>query len=109
MKIKCSVRWVNTRKPHVPERPGGADGYPSPLKDLDQQMSLDWAVASDIAVLVLLTKADKLAWCAQSWQVNMVREAVLAFNGDVQVEPFSSLKAGRNVNCVRSSTPWLSA
>ncbi len=31
-----------------------------PLKDLDQQM-IEWAVDSNIAVLVLLTKADKLA------------------------------------------------
>ncbi len=31
-----------------------------PLKDLDQQM-IEWAVESDIQVLVLLTKADKLA------------------------------------------------
>ena len=38
------------------------------------------------------TKADKLASGARKAQVNMVREAVLAFNGDVQVEPFSSLK-----------------
>ena len=53
---------------------------------------IDWAVASDIAVLVLLTKADKLSSGARKAQVNMVREAVLAFNGDVQVEPFSSLK-----------------
>ena len=62
-----------------------------PLKDLDQQM-IEWAVESDIQVLVLLTKADKLASGARKAQVNMVREAVLAFNGDVQVEPFSSLK-----------------
>ena len=62
-----------------------------PLKDLDQQM-IEWAVESDIQVLVLLTKADKLASGARKAQVNMVREAVLAFNGDIQVEPFSSLK-----------------
>ena len=62
-----------------------------PLKDLDQQM-IEWAVESDIQVLVLLTKADKLASGARKAQVNMVREAVLAFNGDVQVEPLSSLK-----------------
>ncbi len=62
-----------------------------PLKDLDQQM-IEWAVESDIQVLVLLTKADKLASGARKAQVNMVREAVLAFNGDVRVEPFSSLK-----------------
>ncbi|HIF7605549.1 TPA: ribosome biogenesis GTP-binding protein YihA/YsxC [Klebsiella pneumoniae] len=62
-----------------------------PLKDLDQQM-IEWAVESDIQVLVLLTKADKLASGARKAQVNMVREAVLDFNGDIQVEPFSSLK-----------------
>ncbi len=62
-----------------------------PLKDLDQQM-IEWAVDSNIAVLVLLTKADKLASGARKAQLNMVREAVLAFNGDVQVETFSSLK-----------------
>ncbi|STH33462.1 GTP-binding protein [Escherichia coli] len=62
-----------------------------PLKDLDQQM-IEWAVDSNIAVLVLLTKADKLASSARKAQLNMVREAVLAFNGDVQVETFSSLK-----------------
>ena len=62
-----------------------------PLKDLDQQM-IEWAVESNIQVLVLLTKADKLASGARKAQLNMVREAVIAFNGDVQVEAFSSLK-----------------
>ncbi len=57
-----------------------------PLKDLDQQM-IEWAVESDIQVLVLLTKADKLASGARKAQVNMVREAVLAFNGDVRLNP----------------------
>ncbi len=62
-----------------------------PLKDLDQQM-VTWAVASDIPVLILLTKADKLASGARKKQLAMVREASLAFMGDVQVELFSSLK-----------------
>lgn len=62
-----------------------------PLKDLDQQM-IEWAVHSNIEVLILLTKADKLASGARKAQLNMVREAVLAFNGDIQVEAFSSLK-----------------
>ncbi|QCR37697.1 ribosome biogenesis GTP-binding protein YihA/YsxC [Nissabacter sp. SGAir0207] len=62
-----------------------------PLKDLDQQM-IQWAVAVEIPVLVLLTKADKLASGARKAQLNMVREAVLPFMGDVQVEAFSSLK-----------------
>lgn len=62
-----------------------------PLKDLDQQMLL-WAVDAQLPVLVLLTKADKLASGARKAQLNMVREAVLPIMGDIQVEAFSSLK-----------------
>ncbi|RPH20899.1 YihA family ribosome biogenesis GTP-binding protein [Buttiauxella warmboldiae] len=62
-----------------------------PLKDLDRQM-IHWAVASGIPVMLLLTKADKLASGARKAQLNMVREAVVEFNGDIQVEAFSSLK-----------------
>ena len=50
------------------------------------------AYASPTTVVARLTKADKLASGARKAQLNMVREAVLAFNGDVQVETFSSLK-----------------
>ena len=62
-----------------------------PLKDLDQQM-IEWAVASELPVLLLLTKADKLSQSERSKQVKMVREAILPFQGDIQVEAFSSLK-----------------
>lgn len=62
-----------------------------PLKDLDQQM-IQWAVDSDLPVLILLTKADKLASGARKAQLNMVKEAVLAFQGEIDVEVFSSLK-----------------
>ncbi|AIR60114.1 MULTISPECIES: ribosome biogenesis GTP-binding protein YihA/YsxC [Cedecea] len=62
-----------------------------PLKDLDQQM-IEWAVASNIEVMLLLTKADKLASGARKAQLNMVREAILAFGGNIEVEAFSSLK-----------------
>ena len=62
-----------------------------PLKDLDRQMS-QWSVESGIPVLLLLTKADKLASGARKAQLNVVREAALEFVGDVQVELFSSLK-----------------
>lgn len=62
-----------------------------PVKDLDQQM-VQWAVDVNIPVLVLLTKADKLASGARKAQLNLVREAALAFMGDVQIETFSSLK-----------------
>lgn len=62
-----------------------------PLKDLDRQM-IQWSVESGIQVLLLLTKADKLASGARKAQLNVVREAALEFVGDVQVELFSSLK-----------------
>ena len=62
-----------------------------PLKDLDQQM-IEWAVASEKPVLLLLTKADKLSQSECSKQVKMVREAILPFQGDIQVEAFSALK-----------------
>lgn len=62
-----------------------------PLKDLDQQM-VQWAVASNISVMILLTKADKLASGARKSQLNMVREASKMFGGDIQIEVFSSLK-----------------
>lgn len=62
-----------------------------PLKDLDQQM-VQWAVDVGTPVLILLTKADKLASGARKTQVTMVREAVQPFMGDIQVEAFTSLK-----------------
>lgn len=62
-----------------------------PLKDLDQQMIL-WAVDVGTPVLVLLTKADKLASGARKAQLNMMRESVLPFMGNIQVEAFSSTK-----------------
>nr|WP_283164331.1 ribosome biogenesis GTP-binding protein YihA/YsxC [Shewanella corallii] len=62
-----------------------------PLKDLDMQM-IEWAVASEIPVLALLTKSDKLAQSAKMKTVNEVRKALAEFGDWVQVEPFSSLK-----------------
>jgi len=62
-----------------------------PLKDLDQQM-IEWAVSADLPVMLLLTKADKLSQSARSKQVKMVREAILPFQGDIQVEAFSAQK-----------------
>ena len=62
-----------------------------PLKDLDQQM-IEWAVSAELPVLLLLTKADKLSQSERSKTVKMVREAILPFQGDVQVEAYSALK-----------------
>lgn len=61
-----------------------------PLKDLDQQL-IFWAVQSKLSVLILLTKADKLGAGARNKVVLEVREAALAFMGDVRVQAFSSL------------------
>lgn len=62
-----------------------------PLKDLDMQM-IQWAVASEIPVLALLTKSDKLAQSAKMKTVNEVRKALADFGDWVLVEPFSALK-----------------
>lgn len=62
-----------------------------PLKDLDMQM-IEWAVESDIPVLALLTKADKLAQSARMKMVNEVRKHLVDFGDAVKIEPFSSLK-----------------
>ncbi len=61
-----------------------------PLKDLDQQL-IHWAVQSNLSVLLLLTKADKLSPGPRKKTVLEVREASLAFMGDVTVHAFSSL------------------
>lgn len=61
-----------------------------PLKDLDQDL-IHWAVESDLPVLILLTKADKLGPGARKKIVMDVRDASLAFMGNITVQPFSSL------------------
>jgi GTP-binding protein len=71
-----------------------------PMKDLDQQL-IYWAVDSGIPVQVLLTKADKLKSGARKSTLLKIREAALAFGGDVKVDAFSSLK-GIGVDQLRS-------
>lgn len=62
-----------------------------PLKDLDLQM-IEWSVASEIPVLALLTKADKLAQSARMKTVNQVRKDLADYGDWVMIEPFSALK-----------------
>ncbi|MBM7456208.1 GTP-binding protein [Oceanisphaera litoralis] len=62
-----------------------------PLKDIDQQL-LQWASESQLPVLALLTKCDKLKPGPRKSEVLKVREAVTLFGGDIRVESFSSLK-----------------
>jgi len=62
-----------------------------PLKNLDQQMII-WAINKRIPVYLLLTKVDKLSRSASKIQLDMVKEAILPFMGDIEVDVFSSLK-----------------
>ncbi|CDG22838.1 putative GTP-binding protein engB [Xenorhabdus poinarii G6] len=62
-----------------------------PLKDLDMQM-IEWAVTMQVPVMVLLTKADKLASGARKSQLAKVRQELATLGGDVQIEYFSTLK-----------------
>ncbi|KMT65955.1 ribosome biogenesis GTP-binding protein YihA/YsxC [Catenovulum maritimum] len=71
-----------------------------PMKDLDQDL-IYWAVDSDLPVMVLLTKADKLKQGARKSTVLKIREASKAFGGDVQVEAFSST-SGVGVDLLRN-------
>ncbi|WP_340613965.1 ribosome biogenesis GTP-binding protein YihA/YsxC [Xenorhabdus thailandensis] len=62
-----------------------------PLKDLDRQM-IEWAVVTQVPVMVLLTKADKLASGARKSQLAKVRQELTSLGGDIQIEYFSALK-----------------
>nr|WP_283103809.1 ribosome biogenesis GTP-binding protein YihA/YsxC [Shewanella gelidii] len=62
-----------------------------PMKDLDMQM-IEWAVESEIPVLALLTKSDKLAQNVRMKTVNAVRKKLADYGEAVKVEPFSALK-----------------
>jgi len=61
-----------------------------PFRDVDQEL-LHWATDSEIPVLILLTKADKLKPGLRKSTLLQAREAALVFGGEVTVEAFSSL------------------
>ncbi len=62
-----------------------------PLKDLDMDL-IEWAVDSELPVLALLTKADKLSQGKRSAEVLKVKKVLAELNGDIRVQAFSSLK-----------------
>ncbi|TMN45319.1 ribosome biogenesis GTP-binding protein YihA/YsxC [Pseudoalteromonas sp. S2755] len=62
-----------------------------PLKDLDMDL-INWATSSNIPVLALLTKADKLKQGKRKAEVLQVRRALSEIDGDITVHAFSSLK-----------------
>lgn len=79
-----------------------------PMKDLDQDL-IFWAVEVNLPVLVLLTKCDKLKSGRQKAELLKIREASLAFQGDVTVELFSSLKKIGIPQLSRKLDEWLNA
>ena len=62
-----------------------------PLKDLDMDL-IQWAADSDLPVLALLTKCDKLSQGKSSTEVLKVKKALAPLNADIRVQAFSSLK-----------------
>ncbi|MDO6426053.1 ribosome biogenesis GTP-binding protein YihA/YsxC [Thalassotalea sp. 1_MG-2023] len=62
-----------------------------PLKDLDRDL-IEWAVDSELPVLALLTKSDKLSQGKASAEVLKVKKTLQPLGGDIKVQAFSSLK-----------------
>ena len=62
-----------------------------PLKDLDMDL-IQWAADSELPVLALLTKCDKLSQGKRSTEVLKVKKALAPLNADIRVQAFSSLK-----------------
>ena len=62
-----------------------------PLKDLDMDL-IQWAADSELPVLALLTKCDKLSQGKRSTEVLKVKKVLAPLNADIKVQAFSSLK-----------------
>tara|TARA_B110000902_G_C14158153_1_gene532228 strand:+ start:195 stop:824 length:630 start_codon:yes stop_codon:yes gene_type:complete len=62
-----------------------------PLKDLDMDL-IQWAADSDLPVLALLTKSDKLSQGKRSSEVLKVKSALKSLEANIKVQAFSSLK-----------------
>jgi len=62
-----------------------------PLKDLDMDL-IQWAADSDLPVLALLTKSDKLSQGKRSSEVMKVQNALKSLEANIKVQAFSSLK-----------------
>ncbi len=62
-----------------------------PLKDLDMDL-IQWAADSELPVLALLTKSDKLSQGKRSAEVLKVKKALAFLEADIKIQAFSSLK-----------------
>ncbi len=78
-----------------------------PLKDLDKDL-IYWAAESELPILVLLTKADKLSQGKRSAEVLKVRKKLAELNADISVQAFSSLKRTGVEQATKVICTWLS-
>ena len=78
-----------------------------PLKDLDRNL-IEWAAESDLPVLALLTKSDKLSQGKASAEVLKVKKNLAPLNADIRVQAFSSLKRTGAVQADKIICDWLS-
>jgi len=78
-----------------------------PLKDLDMDL-IQWAADSDLPILALLTKCDKLSQGKRSSEVLQVKKTLSALNADITVQAFSSLKYTGLEQANKIICQWLS-
>jgi GTP-binding protein len=79
-----------------------------PLKDLDMDL-IQWAADSDLPILALLTKCDKLSQGKRSSEVLQVKKTLSSLNADITVQAFSSLKYTGLEQANALICQWLSA
>lgn len=78
------------------------------LKDLDMDL-IQWAAESELSILVLLTKSDKLSQGKASAEVLKVKKILAPLEADIKVQAFSSLKktgAGQATQVIQN---WFAA
>jgi GTP-binding protein len=78
-----------------------------PLKDLDMDL-IQWAADSELPVLALLTKCDKLSQGKRSAEVLKVKKELDKLNADIRVQAFSSLKYTGSEQANAIICDWLS-
>ncbi len=76
-----------------------------PLKDLDMDL-IQWAADSELPVLALLTKSDKLSQGKASAEVLKVKKTLATLNADIKVQAFSSLKRTGVDQATKVITEW---
>ena len=78
-----------------------------PFKDLDVDL-IQWAVDSELPILVLLTKCDKLSQGQRSTEVLKAKKLLKEHNADITVQAFSSLKYTGSEQATEVIQAWFS-